>query len=104
MKIIELREYKIKSGKTQEWLELMGTEILPYQRNKGMNVLNTYLQTDDEGNDYFVWLREFENEESRQRLYAETYDDWWKTEMRGRVFSLIEESAVSVKLLKPLDM
>ena len=104
MKIIELREYKIKPGKTQEWLDWMGSEILPYQRGKGMKVLDTYLQTDDDGTDFFVWLREFDSEESRQKLYSETYNDWWKTEIMPKVFSLIEEQAVSVKLLKPLDL
>ncbi len=40
-----------------------------YQRSQGMRVLNTYVHTGDDGHDYFVWLREFDNEQARQALY-----------------------------------
>ena len=104
MKIIELREYKIKQGKTQEWLDWMRDEILPYQRSKGMVILNTYVRSEESGSDYFVWLREFANEQARQCIYEKTYNDWWIINIRPKVFTLIEESSVNVKLLKPVDL
>lgn len=104
MKITELREYKIKPGKTAEWLQWMHDELLPYQRSKGMVIIDTYLTTDDNGDDFFVWLREFENEHARQRIYKETYNDWWITDIRPKVFTLIDEHSISVKLLKPLRL
>lgn len=104
MKVVELREYRIKPGKTKEWLDWMREEIVPYQISKGMNILDTYLRTDENGRDYFVWLREFESESSRQTIYQQTYNDWWIKEVRPRVFSLIDEDSVSVKLIRPLDL
>ncbi|MCY9844861.1 hypothetical protein [Vibrio caribbeanicus] len=32
------------------------------------------------------------------------YNDWWIKEVRPRVFSLIDEDSVSVKLIQPLDL
>ena len=100
LKIIELREYKIKPGQTEKWLHWMREELLPYQRSKGMVIIDTYLRTDDDGTDFFVWLREFENEESRQRIYDNTYNDWWVTNVRPKVFTLIDEKSISIKLLR----
>ncbi|OBS93567.1 hypothetical protein A9259_16895 [Vibrio cyclitrophicus] len=104
MKVTELREYKIRPGKTSEWLCWMQEELLPYQRSKGMVIVDTYIQTDDTGTDFFVWLREFENEEARQRIYEETYNDWWISEIRPKVFTLIDETSINVKLLNPIDL
>ncbi|MEZ9718589.1 hypothetical protein AB4234_16080 [Vibrio cyclitrophicus] len=104
MKVTELREYKIRPGKTSEWLRWMQEELLPYQRSKGMVIVDTYIQTDDTGTDFFVWLREFENEEARQRIYEETYNDWWISEIRPKVFTLIDEASISVKLLSSVDL
>ncbi|MEZ8635891.1 hypothetical protein AB6D15_19975 [Vibrio splendidus] len=104
MKVTELREYKIRPGKTSEWLRWMQEELLPYQRSKGMVIVDTYIQTDDTGTDFFIWLREFENEEARQRIYEETYNDWWISEIRPKVFTLIDETSISVKLLHSVDL
>ena len=52
MKVTELRQYKIKTGKTEQWLTWMKDELLPYQRSKGMRVLNTYVHTGEDGHDY----------------------------------------------------
>lgn len=104
MKVTELREYKIRPGKTPEWLRWMYEELLPYQRSKGMVIVDTYIRTDDTGTDFFVWLREFENEEARQRIYEETYNDWWISEIRPKVFTLIDETSISVKLLHSVGL
>ena len=103
MKIIELREYKIKDGQTNNWLNWMHEELLPYQRSKGMVILNTYLRTDN-GVDFFIWLREFKNEESRKEIYEKTYDEWWIKNIRPKVFKLIEEESINVKLLQSIDL
>ncbi|RTE65598.1 hypothetical protein EH243_11705 [Amphritea opalescens] len=103
MKIIELREYKIKPGKTDQWLDWMREELLPYQESKGMRIINTYIHQDPDGTDYFIWLREFDDEASRQAIYQSTYNQWWITEVRPKVFELIEEESIQVKLMHPLS-
>jgi hypothetical protein len=104
LKIVELREYEIKSGKTHEWLKWMQEELLPYQRSKGMRIINTYVHKDSDGTDYFIWLREFDNEESRKKIHELTYNDWWKQEIRPKVFEMIEEKSIKVKLINPQDL
>ncbi len=104
MKIVELREYQIKSGKKQEWLQWLRNELLPYQRSKGMIIIDTYIRTDDDGIDYFVWLREFKSEKSRQEIYKNTYDEKWIKEIRPKVFTFIDENSICVKILEPIKM
>ena len=82
----------------------MKDELLPYQRSKGMRVLNTYVHTGEDGQDYFVWLREFDSEQARQTIYAETYNEWWIREIRPKVFELIEQDSVKVTLLESVEM
>lgn len=100
MNVIELREYQIKPGKTAQWLNLMEKEILPYQRSKGVEVINSYLHCDENGDEWFVWLRQFKDEQSRQEICSQLYDQWWINEIRPKVFSLIEESSVKVRTLQ----
>ncbi|MDD9197599.1 hypothetical protein PVK62_17425, partial [Aliivibrio sp. S3MY1] len=57
-----------------------------------------------EGIDFFVWLREFEDEDSRKRIYKDTYNDWWITNIRPKVFKLIEEDSISIKFLHPVEL
>ena len=79
----------------------MHEEILPYQISKGMKVLNTYIHKGEDGEDYFIWLREFDDEASREKIYAETYNEWWISEIRPRVFEHIDQDSVSVRILTP---
>jgi len=36
MAFYELRQYKVRPGKMQEWLKVMEQEIIPFQVAKGM--------------------------------------------------------------------
>jgi hypothetical protein len=45
----------------------MHEELLPYQRSKGMWIINTYLHQEPNGTDYFIWLREFDDEKARKK-------------------------------------
>lgn len=104
MKIIEIRQYKLKPGKTDQWLNWMREELLPYQKSKGMKIINTYLHKDPDGADYFIWTREFDNEISRKKIYESTYNDWWVQEIRPKVFELIDKESITVKLVQQLDL
>ncbi|MBR9728450.1 NIPSNAP family protein [Shewanella intestini] len=104
MKIVELRKYLIKPNKKHEWLTFMNNEVLPYQRSKGMSIIQTYTHTDSNGNDYFIWLREFENEQARQDVYKNTYNDRWIENIRPKVFTLIDKDSIEVTLLNPVQL
>ena len=44
----ELREYRTQPGKRAEWVELMETEIIPYQISKGMVVVGSFTGEQEE--------------------------------------------------------
>lgn len=104
MSLVELREYKLKPNKKHQWLTWMKEELLPYQVSQGMQVLQTYTYQDEQGDDWFVWLRAFENEEQRQAIYSKTYNDWWIENIRPQVFEHIEQDEIKVRLLDPVEL
>jgi hypothetical protein len=90
----EIRQYPLKPGKRQEWVKLMDEVIIPYQQSKGMVVLGSWV---DEENDWYFWIRRFEDEAEKERLYAAVYQtDYWRNEMYERVGELIDRSGIQV--------
>ena len=104
MPVIELREYRVLPGKFDAWTSWMHSELLPYMREKGMKVLLTTSYVDDEGDEWFIWLREFDNEEHRSALYEATYNDWWVDEIRPKIFQHIEQESMKVRVLNKIDL
>ena len=73
----ELRQYAIRPGKQAEWVDLMETEIIPFQVAQGMVILGSWVGEEDDS--VYVWLRRFQDEAERERLYEAVYDsDHWK--------------------------
>lgn len=104
MKIIELREYQLIKGKTAQWLKVMSEDILPHQRSKGMIILATTLHTGEDGFDYFIWLREFADEATRQCVYEATYDEVWNEVIMPKTQGLVNKEASRIRILEPLDL
>ena len=49
-----------------------------------------------------MWLRRFDSEEQRERLYAAVYEsDRWQNEIAPQVEELIERSTIEVTRLTP---
>ena len=42
MAFYELRQYKVLPGKMGDWVEMMETEIIPFQISKGMVITGSY--------------------------------------------------------------
>lgn len=100
MAFYELRQYKIRPGKMDEWLTLMEGEIIPFQVSKGMVITGSYQGEEDET--IYVWTRRFENESERERLYAAVYEtDYWKNDIAPRVGQLMDRDAMQVTRLLP---
>jgi hypothetical protein len=95
MAFYELRQYKVKPGKLDEWVKIMEEEIIPFQVSKGMVICGSFRGETDES--CYVWLRRFESEEQREALYKAVYEtDYWKNEMGPRVPNyLIREENVA---------
>ncbi len=100
MAFYELRQYKIRPGKMDEWIQFMEEEILPFQISKGMVVTGSYRGEEDDS--IYVWMRRFESEEQREQLYKAVYEsDEWKEKIAPRVPELNDRSAAQVTRIVP---
>ena len=96
----ELRQYRTLSGKREEWVELMERVIIPFQVSKGMVVVGSFVG--EEEDDLYVWIRRFDSEEERQRLYDAVYEsDYWKTNIDPKVPQMIDRSRTVVTRIEP---
>lgn len=89
--VLEVRIYKIEPGKRDAFVELYDSELLPAQRELGLDVLGQFVSVEDD--ETFVWLRRFENEEERQLGWERFYgSDLWKNDLGPRANALMVES------------
>jgi len=95
MAFFELRQYRLRPGQREAWIKFMEEEIVPFQISKGMVIAGMFLGETDK--DLFVWLRRFESEEERERLYEAVYQsETWKTKFNDRVGELIDREQIKV--------
>ena len=94
----ELREYRIKTGRRDQWVELMEKKIIPFQVSKGMVILGSFIATDEP--DLYIWIRRFESEEDRDQLYQRVYQsEYWKSKIKPLVEQLLEREQMRVTRL-----
>ena len=98
--LFELRRYRCKEGKRDEWVALMESRIIPLQIAKGMTVVGSFV---DEGDpDRYVWIRRFASEAERERLYAEVYQsDEWTNDLSPIIDGLLYRDQIEVTRLNP---
>ena len=98
--LFELRQYRTKPGQREKWAKFMDEIIIPYQISKGMVIIASYVGEAEE--DLYVWIRRFDNEEERVRLYKEVYEnDYWQKEIGPQVGDMIDRSKTVVNRLTP---
>ena len=103
MAFYELRQYKVLDGQMENWLKVMQEEIIPFQVGKGMVIAASFRGEDDDS--VYVWIRRFENEAERERLYDEVYgSDYWKDDVSPRLSSMLDRDAMVVTRLTPTEM
>ena len=79
----ELRQYKVLPGQMENWLKCMQEEIIPFQVSKGMVIAGSFRGETDES--VYIWIRRFESEEQRVKLYADVYESaYWKEKIAPR--------------------
>ena len=103
MPFYELRQYEIRPGKMDAWIKLMEEEIIPFQVSKGMVIAGSFRgETDDS---VYIWIRRFESEAERERLYKEVYEsDTWLNSLTDRVGQLINRETINVQRLVPTSL
>ncbi len=85
----ELRQYKTRPGERENWVRFMEEEIIPFQVSKGMVIAGSFIDQEDEN--HYIWMRRFENEEERERLYEAVYQsDTWKNEIAPRIGEMLD--------------
>ncbi|MGD1923258.1 MAG: NIPSNAP family protein [Paracoccaceae bacterium] len=100
MAFYELRQYEIRPGKMEEWLKLMEEEIIPFQVQVGMVIAGSFRGEGDDS--VYIWIRRFENEAERERLYEAVYQsEHWLTNLTDRVGACINRETIHVQRIVP---
>ena len=95
----ELREYRTLPGQRENWVEIMENTIITFQVSKGMVILGSF--TGQEEEDLYIWIRRFESEEERIRLYEAVYEsDTWVNEIGPKIPEMMDRSKIVVRRIE----
>ena len=87
--IIEVRRYRIKPGRRDEFIRFFETRSVPALRDYGMQVLGPLV--DVENPNAFIFLRAFPSLEARDQMKDAFYgSDLWKNELEAIAMPLID--------------
>jgi quinol monooxygenase YgiN len=96
--ITEIRTYRIKAGRREEFLQLFHASVAPLQRSKGITVVGPF--RDIENSDTIVWLRTFPSVDDRERMLNAFYEtDEWKSSLQEITGEMIEDKSQVLTLL-----
>ena len=96
----ELRQYRIKNGQRERWVRFMEEVIIPFQVSKGMVVVGSFTAPEEE--DLYIWIRRFESEEERVRLYKAVYEtDIWRNEIAPHCDEMLDRSRMVITRIEP---
>jgi hypothetical protein len=87
--IVEVRSYRIKPGRRDEFIRFFETRSVPALRSHGMKILGPLL--DLENPNKFVFLRSFPSLDERERMKDDFYEgDLWKNELESIAMPMLE--------------
>ena len=96
--VVELRQYTLKPGKRDRLIELFEREFIETQEEVGMRIIGTFRDLDNA--DRFVWLRGFQDMESRATQLQQFYGGpVWKRHREAANATMIDSD--NVLLLRP---
>ena len=95
----ELREYRTLPGKRQDWVDYMEQVIIPFQVGKGMMILGSFVGLEED--DLYIWIRRFEDDAEKERLYEAVYEsDQWKNEIGPKIPDMMDRSKIVVRRIE----
>ncbi len=98
--LFELRQYRIKPGQQADWVDFMENTIIPFQQSRGMVILGSF--TDEEDESVYIWIRRFTDEAEREAQYEAVYQsDEWKNDIGPRIPAMMEREGIVVRRLHP---
>ena len=87
--IVEVRSYRIKPGRREEFIRFFEGRAVAAQQSHGMKILGPLL--DLENPNKFVFLRSFPSLEERDRLKEAFYEgELWKSELEAIAMPMID--------------
>ena len=87
--IVEVRSYRIKPGKRDEFIKMFETRAVPGQREYGIQIVGPFL--DVENPNKFVFLRSFPSLEERERMKDAFYGgELWKNELEAIAMPMLD--------------
>jgi len=87
--IVEVRSYRIKPGRRQEFIQFFEARAVPALRSHGMKILGPLL--DLENPNKFVWLRSFPSLAERDLMKEAFYEgELWKNELESIAMPMLE--------------
>ena len=100
MAFYELRQYKVLPGKMDACVRIMEEIIIPFQVAQGMVICGSFKGETDET--AYVWLRRFESEAERERLYKAVYEsDHWKNEIAPKIQGYVDREKSVIQRIVP---
>jgi hypothetical protein len=98
--LFELRQYRMKPGQNDNWVKYMEEVIIPFQTARGMTILGSWVG--EEEDDLFVWIRRFESEQERERLYQDVYESTeWKEKIAPKIPEMLDREKIKVTRMTP---
>jgi hypothetical protein len=91
--VIEMRTYRTKPGKREEFLEIFRTKSMPAHAEIGMKILGPFPSLEDP--DTFFFMRGFPDLASREPMKAKFYEgELWKRELENVLMPMLEKYEV----------
>ena len=76
----------------------MDKTVIPFQVSQRVVVVGSFV--DEEDPDHYVWIRRFDSEDERKRLYQAIYEsETWQTEMLPLVTDMIDRERAIISRL-----
>lgn len=76
----------------------MDEVLIPFQTSQGMVVVGSFVGEVEK--DLYVWIRRFESEQERKKLYRKVYEsETWKSQIKPRVDEMLDRETIIVTRL-----
>ena len=97
---LELRQYRTHPGQRSNWVKFMEEIIIPFQVSKGMVIVGSFVGEQEQ--DLYVWIRRFESESERERLYEAVYQsDEWMNKIAPKIPEMLDRDKIVVTRIEP---
>jgi len=88
--IVEMRTYRTKPGKRDEFLRIFRTKSVPAHLEIGMKIVGPLLSIEDP--DVFFFMRGFPDLASREPMKAQFYEgELWKRELEAVLLPMLDK-------------